>query len=49
MLASHTLICTDIQVSRSKVKVKSYVGLLNLVHWITPEPIALEASNLEGT
>ena len=47
MLASHTLICTDIQVSRSKVK--SHVGLLNLVHWITPEPIALEASNLEGT
>ena len=36
----------DIQVSRSKVKVKGHASLLHLVQLITPERFAPEASNL---
>ena len=38
----------DIQVSRSKVKVKGDVSLLHLVQLITQELFAPEASNLLG-
>ena len=38
----------DIQVSRSKVKVKGHVSLLYLVQLITQERFAQEASNLVG-
>ena len=38
----------DIQVSRSKVKVKGHASLLNLVQLITQERFAQHASNLVG-
>ena len=38
----------DIQVSRSKVKVKVYASLLHLVQLITQESFAPEALNLVG-
>ena len=38
----------DIQVSRSKVKVKGHASLLHLVQLITQERFAQEASNLVG-
>ena len=40
------MIPIDIQVSRSKVKVKGNVSLSNLVQLITQERFAPEASNL---
>ena len=42
------MIPIDIQVSRSKVKVKGHVSLLYLVQLITQERFAPEASNLVG-
>ena len=42
------MIPIDIQVSRSKVEVKGYVSLLNLVQRITQERFASEDSNLVG-
>ena len=42
------MIPVDIQVSRSKVKVKGYVGLPHLVKLITQECFTLENSNLVG-
>ena len=42
------MISFDIQVSRSKVKVKGHVSLPNLVQLITQERFAPEASNLVG-
>ena len=42
------MIPIDIQLSRSKVKVKCYVILPNLVQRITRERFAPEASNLVG-
>ena len=42
------MIPIDIQVSRSKVKVKGHASLLHLVQLITPERFAPEASNLVG-
>ena len=38
----------DIEVSRSKVKVKGHASLLHLVQLITQERFAQEASNLVG-
>ena len=42
------MIPIDIQVSRSKVKVKGHASLLQLVQRITQERFAPEASNLVG-
>ena len=42
------MIPIDIQVSRSKVKVKDHASLLHLVQLITQEHFAPEASNLVG-
>ena len=42
------MIPIDIQVSRSKVKVKGLVSLSNIVQLITQERFAPEASNLVG-
>ena len=42
------MIPIDIQVSRSKVKVKSHASLLHFVQLITQERFAPEASNLVG-
>ena len=42
------MIPIDIQVSRSKVKVKGHVGLQYLVQPLTQERFAQEASNLVG-
>ena len=42
------MIAIDIQVSRSKVKVKGHASLLHLVQLITRERFAQEASNLVG-
>ena len=42
------MIPIDIQVSRSKVKIKGYASLLHLVQLITQERFAPEASNLVG-
>ena len=42
------MIPIDIQVSRSKVKVKGHVSLPNLVQLITQERVDPEASNLGG-
>ena len=42
------MIPTDFQVSRSKVKVKGYVGHQHLVRLIIQERFAQEASNLVG-
>ena len=42
------MIPIDIQVSRSKVKVKSHVGLPYLVQLITQEHFAPEASDSVG-
>ena len=39
----------DIQVSRSKVKVKGHDSLLHFVQLITQERFAPEASNFVGT
>ena len=38
----------DIQVSRTKVKVKGHTSLLHVVQLITQEHFAPEASNLVG-
>ena len=38
----------DIQVSRSKVKVKGYASLFHILQLITQERFAPEASNLVG-
>ena len=38
----------DIQVSRSKVKVKGHASLLHLVQLITQQRFAQEASNVVG-
>ena len=38
----------DIQVSRSKVKVKAHANLLHIVQLITQEHFVPEASNLVG-
>ena len=42
------MIPIDIQVGRSKVKVKGHASLLHLVHLITQKRFAPEASNLVG-
>ena len=42
------MIPIDIQVSRSKVKVKYHASLFHLVQLITQERVAPEASNLVG-
>ena len=42
------MIPIDIQVSRSKVKVKGHVGIPRLVQLITQERFATEALNLVG-
>ena len=42
------MIPIDIQVSRSKVKVKGHASLLHLVQLIPKEHFAQEASNLAG-
>ena len=42
------MIPLDIQVSKSKVKIKGHVSLPNLVQLITQDGFATEASNLEG-
>ena len=42
------MIPIDIQVSRSKVKVKGHASLLYLVQLITQEHFAPQASNLLG-
>ena len=42
------MIPIDIQVRRSKVKVKGHVSLSNLVQLITQQGFAPEASNLVG-
>ena len=39
------MIPIDIQVSRSKVKVKGHIGLLHFVQLLTQERFAPEASN----
>ena len=43
------MIPIDIQVSRSKVKVKGHVSLQNFVQQITQELFVPEPSNLVGT
>ena len=42
------MIPIDMQVSRSKFKVKGYASVLHLVQRITHKRIAQEASNLVG-
>ena len=42
------MIPIDIQVSRSKVKIKGHISLPDLVQLITQERFAPEASNLVG-
>ena len=42
------MIPIDIQVSRSKVKVKGHASLLHLVQLISQDRFAPEASNLVG-
>ena len=39
---------TDIQVGRSKVKVRGHASLLHFLQLITQERFATQASNLEG-